>query len=96
MPTFLKTPTDWPRVVLERVDASAPAPPAKATAWDADAALADAQAKGAFDGLHRAIRHQLFHRRGDAIIDNQRITRSEQIAAHGFPHDAEPDESYFC
>ena len=32
---------DWPRVVLERVDAPTMPPPA--TAWDADAALADAQ-----------------------------------------------------
>jgi NADH-quinone oxidoreductase subunit F len=58
MPTFLRTPDDWPRVLLEHVDTAAPAaaPAGTAVTWDADAALAEAQAKGAFDGLHRAIR----------------------------------------
>jgi NADH:ubiquinone oxidoreductase subunit F (NADH-binding) len=53
MPRFLRTPPDWPRVLLERSDALAtPDGPD----WDAGASLAAARTGHAFEALRHALR----------------------------------------
>jgi formate dehydrogenase iron-sulfur subunit len=60
MPGFLRTPGDWPRIVLERVTpATATGTAASvgdAASWDATAELDTARRAGAFRGLEQAIR----------------------------------------
>ena len=58
MATFLRTPGDWPRVVLERPDAQPDdaAAAASGTPWAAPASLDRARAAGAFEALRQAIR----------------------------------------